>query len=213
MTSSGQEGILGNPGYQVTLDLRNRPCLVVGGGLVAEERTVRLLEAFARVTIVSPDLTRNLERMQGDGRIAVHRRRFKEEDLEGIHLVMNTVASDRAMSGRLMDCSLEKRFLLNAHDQPEFSNFLMPALVRQGALRIAISTSGEGPGVSQRIRKGMESVFNGKFAEYLAWAAEQRRKVFAEEEDSKQRTNRIRRTTVGLRIEGRVHYPKAWDTE
>ncbi len=213
MTSSDPDGILGNPGYQITLDLRDRPCLIVGGGVVAEERTVRLLEAFARVTIVSPDLTRTLERMQGDGRIAVHQRRFKEEDLEGIYLVMNTVASDRALSGCLMDCSQEKRFLLNAHDQPEFSNFLMPALVRQGALRIAISTSGEGPGVSQRIRKGLESIFDRKFADYLEWAAEQRRKVFAQEEDSKRRTNRIRRTTVGLRIEGRVRYPKAWDKE
>ena len=123
---------------------------------------------------------------------------------------MHTVLSDPALSRRLFDLSRVRGFLLNAHDQPDLSNFIMPALVRRGLLRVAVSTSGEGPGVAGRVREGLEAVFDDEFGAYLEWVAEQRRRARAEEPDPERRLRRIRETTEGLRIEGKVHYPEAW---
>jgi len=60
--------------YPVALDLRDRPCLVVGGGPVAEGKVEGLLDAGARVTVVSPALTERLAAWATEGRIA-HRQR------------------------------------------------------------------------------------------------------------------------------------------
>lgn len=201
---------MGNPGYQITLDLTDRPCLVIGGGENAEERTGRLLEARARVTVVSPEVTPGLARLASEGRIAHHARRFEEGDLRDVFLVMNTVMSDPALSARLFELSEAGRFLLNAHDQPTLSNFIMPALVLRGLLRVAVSTSGEGPGVARKVREGLEATFDAAFGAYLDWVAEQRRLAKAEEPDAERRIERMRKATEGLRIEGSVRYPEAW---
>ena len=202
---------MSKPGYQITLDLTDRPCLVIGGGENAGERTGRLLEARARVTVVSPNLTPGLERLSSEGRIVHRRRRFEEGDLEGVFLVMHTVMADPALSRRLFALSQERGFLLNAHDQPDLSNFIMPALVRRGLLRVAVSTSGESPGVAKQVREGLETIFDETFGAYLDWVAGQRRRAKAEEPDPERRLGRIRETTEGLRIEGKVHYPEAWE--
>ena len=55
--------------YPVALDLRDRLCLVVGGGPVAEAKVEGLLAAGARVTVVSPDLTESLAAWAIDGRV------------------------------------------------------------------------------------------------------------------------------------------------
>ena len=201
---------MSNPGYQITLDLTDRLCLVIGGGENAEERTGRLMEARARVTVVSPTLTQELERLVAGGRVAHCPRRFEEGDLQDVFLVMNTVMSDPALSRRLFDLSGARRFLLNAHDQPALSNFIMPALVRRGLLRVAVSTSGEGPGVARRVREGLETLFDAAFGAYLDWVAEQRRLGKAEEPDAERRIERMQKTTEGLRVEGRVRYPEGW---
>ena len=47
-------------GLQINLDVENRPCLVVGGGEEAANKTGRLLDAGAKVTVVSPTLNDTL---------------------------------------------------------------------------------------------------------------------------------------------------------
>jgi precorrin-2 dehydrogenase/sirohydrochlorin ferrochelatase len=198
------------PGFQVSLDLDGRPCLVIGGGRTAEERVGRLLDAGARVTLVSPGLTPGLCDLAENDRFRHVAREFRESDLEGIFLVMNTLMSDPGLSRRLLDLSRERGFLLNAHDQPAHSNFLMPALVRRGKLRIAIGTSGASPGIARRIRQGLSAMFDEEFEAYLDWVAGVRRRARAEEPDPNRRFVRMQEATEGFGVEGRVVYPKAW---
>ena len=83
-----------SPYYPVALNLRDRPCLVVGGGPVAEAKVEGLLDAGARVTVVSPALTERLASWATEGRIAHRRREYIESDCEGQHLAFS--ATDRA---------------------------------------------------------------------------------------------------------------------
>lgn len=198
----------GNPGYQITLVVAGRPCLVIGGGGNAEERTRRLLDGGAEVTVVSPDLTPGLSQMASEGRVLHHPRKFADEDLRGVFLVMNTVLSDPGLSLRLFGAAETWGFLLNCHDQPKASNFQMPALVRQGFLRVAISTSGEGPGVALKVREGLQRMFDGTFGRYLDRVSEVRRRARMEEPDPERRIARVRAMTEGLRIHGEVQYPE-----
>ena len=79
-------------GFQINLDVQDRACMVIGGEDEAAEKTNRLLEAGARVTVVSPKLNEELKGLAASARILHRGRRFKSSDVDGgVWLVMNTV--------------------------------------------------------------------------------------------------------------------------
>jgi len=103
--------------YPVALDLRDRPCLVVGGGPVAEAKVEGLLDAGARVTVVSPSLTERLASWATEGRIAHRQREYIESDCEGQHLAFS--ATDRREVTEAVAADASRRGVrVNAADDP-----------------------------------------------------------------------------------------------
>ena len=203
--------------YQIALDVDGRPCLVVGGGEEAVEKVDRLLEAGAAITVVSPRVAPELEAWERQGSITICRRRFAPEDAEGVFLVQNCVKSDAALSAHLYRLSEEKRFLLGSWDQPGYSNYTMPALVRRGRLRVAVSTGAASPSLAAALRRQMEAIFDDEFVAYLDWLAERRRAIEEAESDQEKRNALFRQGVSGFRLEGSITYPEAFrereDTE
>jgi precorrin-2 dehydrogenase len=196
--------------FQASLDVEGRPCLVVGGGAEAEEKTGRLLEAGARVTVVSPDATPQLEAWAGQSEIVLHRRRYEPADLDGVHLAVNTVKSDPALSREIYRLCEERRILLSAYDQPDDSNFVMVALVRSGWLRVAFATGATSPALARTLREEFERVFDEEFAAFTEYLAEMRRRLEAELPKGAQRSAALRRLVEGLRLRAEVEYPAAY---
>src|SRR5437667_285238 len=88
--------------YPVTLGLERRSCLVVGGGVTAEGKVTGLLEAGARVTVISPRLSRGLAALAGDGHFRWQPREFMAGDTEGFLLVM-VATGDGAVNRAVAD--------------------------------------------------------------------------------------------------------------
>ena len=87
-----------NAGFQVTLDLDGRQCLVIGGDEEAVEKTTRLLDAGAKVTVVHPTLHGDLRKLTASG-IIIHRgRTFRSTDAQGAVLILNVVKDDLALA-------------------------------------------------------------------------------------------------------------------
>jgi precorrin-2 dehydrogenase/sirohydrochlorin ferrochelatase len=148
--------------YPVFLDLRERSCVVVGGGQVAERKALALLEAGANVTVVSPALTRKLSELSSAGKITHLAKTFDEEDISGASLVIAAtgISLVNADIGRL--CK-KKEVLVNVASPPDESSFIVPSVVDRGALLIAISTSGESPVLAKRIRMELEKMFGPEY--------------------------------------------------
>src|SRR5262245_34766862 len=108
-----------NPGFPVTLDVRGRQCVVLGGGDEASEKTQRLLDAGAKVIVVSPTLNDALRKLTAAAKVIHRVRLFRGTDADGAFLVINTVRSDEDFSRSLYDLAVKERFLLCAMDQPE----------------------------------------------------------------------------------------------
>src|SRR5207245_10670379 len=120
-------------GFQIKLDVKDRPCLGVGGGDEATEKTNKLLDVGARVTVISPKLSDELKGLAASAKVLHRGRRFKASDVEGgICLVINTVRTDEVLSRDLYALAKQKGFLLCSPDQPEYSTFTLPALVQRG---------------------------------------------------------------------------------
>ena len=151
--------------YPVCLDLRHRPCLVVGGGGVGTRKVMGLLAGGAGVTVVSPDLTPEL-RVLVPERIEWRRGHYHSSDLEGMFLVIGAT-NDEETNRQIHADASDKNILCNISDRPEICNFILPSVVRRGDLILAVSTSGKSPAFAKKLRKDLEGQFGEEYAVFL----------------------------------------------
>jgi precorrin-2 dehydrogenase/sirohydrochlorin ferrochelatase len=168
--------------YPVNLDIKNRKCLVVGGGDVGTRKVMTLLDCGARVVVVSPTVTEKIEELSNNGLIKLERRGFKPSDLDKMFLVIG--ATDNPELNRQIHTGAERLGMLcNIADRPEVCNFILPAIVNRGDLIIAISTSGKSPAFAKKIRKGLEKKFGTEYADFLTLMGGIRTKLLSEDHE------------------------------
>ncbi len=154
--------------FAIFLKLDGRPCLVVGGGAIAEGKIASLLRSGARVTVASPHLTPALLQRAHRDEIRWESRSFRADDLDGIFLVV--AATSSCETNALVYREADRRGILcNAVDQPQDCHFYYPAVVDRGALQIAISTTGLSPSLAQRLRKELEVQFGPEYERWVEW--------------------------------------------
>lgn len=172
--------------YPVFLVLRERPCLIIGGGEVAERKTLSLLEAGADVTIVSPVLSHKLAELARTQKVRHFPRTFEERDLAGIFLVIAATDSPEINASVARLCR-KKHVLVNVAAPPEESSFIVPSVVERGDLVIAISTSGDSPGLSKRIRRELEERYGREYEVFLGRMETLRKRLKEEIADENKR--------------------------
>jgi siroheme synthase-like protein len=142
--------------YPVMLDLAGRPCLVVGGGPVAERKIDGLLAADARVTVVSPSLTPALLTLAAEARLHWRPREYLAGDAAGFAFVM-VAASDASVSEAIAAECRARGTWINCADDPARCDFILPAVFRRGALTVAVSTGGVSPTMARLVREELEA--------------------------------------------------------
>jgi siroheme synthase-like protein len=155
--------------YPVFLDLRDRPCAVLGGCAMAEEKVRGLLAAGARVTVIAPSLTPALAELAAEGRILHRAREYQPGDLQGVVLAISTDRTPE-VAGAVWREARDRNVLLNTVDDVPHCNFIAPAVVRRGDLSIAISTGGKAPVLAVRLRQRLERELGEEHARFLALA-------------------------------------------
>ena len=159
--------------YPVFLDLTDHRCLVVGGGPVAEGKVEGLLAAGARVTVVSPTVTARLAGWAAEGRLLLHSRAYRAEDLGGHRVAF--VATDDAEVTRAVAAEARARSIwVNAADEPARCDFILPSVIRRGRLVVAVSTGGASPAAARAIREELEGYLSAEHAALVELAAEAR---------------------------------------
>jgi siroheme synthase-like protein len=143
--------------YPIALELTGRPCLVVGGGSVAERKVTALLQANASVTVVSPRVT-----PARAARINLVARRYRRCDVAGQGLVFVTT-DDRAVNAAVARDARARGIWVNAADDPPHCDFILPSVLRRGALIVAVSTGGASPALARAIREQLEEYFTEEY--------------------------------------------------
>ena len=202
--------MVANPGFPLTVDVRGYPVLVLGGDEEAAEKTQRLLDAGAKVTVIAPTLHDQLKQLAASAKVVHRGRHFRETDLESAILVLNMIRGDKEFARSLFARAREKKFLLWSVDHPEASNVTMPAVVASGHARVAISTSGMAPALSGFMKEDLERILDADFAAFVEWLGKLREQAKANEPDAEKRRALLREALDGFRLLGRVQYPKVW---
>jgi len=166
--------------YPVYLDIKNRNCLVIGGGSVGTRKVMTLLACGANVTVVSTDATEELHQLSKNGEIKLKERPFQTTDLDDRFLVIG--ATDNQKLNFNIHAEAERRGLLcNIADRPKACNFILPSIVNRGDLIIAISTSGKSPAFAKKLRKHLEKEFGDEYAKFLNLMGAIRQKLLSQD--------------------------------
>ena len=197
-------------GFQVTLDVVGRSCLVLGGDDEALEKVTRLLHAGAKVTVVHPTLHTELRKLTASAKIIHRGRTFRATDSQGVMLILNVVKDDLGLAKSLYELAQNERFLLWSIDRPDLSNVMMPALVQRGALRIAISTGGASPALAGVLRRNLEGLFDEEFEQFLDWLGALREELKKTELSDHRRRERLLEAIEGFKLTGEIVYPNSW---
>ncbi|MFH0783639.1 MAG: bifunctional precorrin-2 dehydrogenase/sirohydrochlorin ferrochelatase [Pseudomonadota bacterium] len=143
------------PFYPVNLRTNNRLCIVVGGGGVALRKVRSLLEAEAKVRIISPIVGTELHRLADSGQIEWLKRGYVEGDLKGAFLVF-AATDDRNVQIMTQREAGKSSAIFNSADDPGGSDFHVPAHFRRGKMLITVSTGGGSPALAKKIREQLE---------------------------------------------------------
>lgn len=164
--------------FPMFMKLEGRRCLVVGAGKVGEPKIGGLIDTGARVHVIALKVSQAVHAWAAAGKITLELRAFVAGDLERTFLAVVATAS-RELNESIYRQAQRRGVLCNVVDDPEFCDFYYPAVVRRGDLQIAISTSGQSPSLSQKLRQQLELQFGPGYAEWVAELGETRRLVLA----------------------------------
>jgi precorrin-2 dehydrogenase/sirohydrochlorin ferrochelatase len=174
------------PYYPLFLDVTGKVCVVVGGGRVAERKVRTLLASGARVRVVTPHASKGIRALHEAGRIGLQQRAYKTADLRNASLVF-AATDDSPTNERVSQDAREKGIPVNVVDSPGLCDFIVPAVVKQGPIVIAISTSGTLPMLARSLREEIEKKLSKDYARYATKIGRLRKLLMERVGDRKKR--------------------------
>jgi len=149
-------------GYPVALELRNRRCVVIGGGELAEHKARGLLDAGAAVVAIAPKFTSGLEELQRRQSLSLIEKAYGDGDLEGAFLAI-AATDDGDINAEVFEEAERRRVLLNAVDDIAYCHFAAPSIIRRGDFMMTISTGGKAPAFAKKLRKKLSADFGDEY--------------------------------------------------
>lgn len=162
----------------IFVNIKEKPCLVVGGGAVAARKVALLRKAGGQVTVVSPLLVDELSEMAENGDIRYLAREFEDDDINTPVLVI-AATDQREVNEKISTLAQARGIPVNVVDESELGNFIMPSIVDRSPVQIAISTGGASPVLARMIRTKLEGCIPAAYGRLAALVDGFRQKVKA----------------------------------
>lgn len=148
------------------IELKDRCCLVAGGGKVALRKVETLRDFGAKLTVVAPSILPEIRAMEG---VVCKEKYFEKSDLMGQELVVAST-DDPEQNHRISQACQEEKIWVNVVDQKEDCSFIFPAYLKEGGVIAAFSSGGKSPAITQYLRSKIQSAMTpllGELAEML----------------------------------------------
>ena len=162
--------------YPMFLNISGKRCVVVGGGRVALRKVRALLEHRASIEVISPDPCPELIELAEEGRIRTLRRHYQLGDLQKA-LIAIAATDNSDINQQVVKEAQGEAVLVNAVDDLENSDFIVPSYVRRGDMTIAVSTAGKSPALARKIRARLEKELGDEYASLVHLIGEVRAEV------------------------------------
>jgi uroporphyrin-III C-methyltransferase / precorrin-2 dehydrogenase / sirohydrochlorin ferrochelatase len=169
----------------IFIDIKQKPCLVVGGGDIAYRKITLLLKAHAQVICIDQSACQSVQELADKGRITLIQRNFKTSDINSQTLIISAT-NNSEINVQISQLAYEANIPANVVDSPDLCSFVMPSIVDRSPIVIAISSAGKAPVLARLIRGKLESTIPqayGKLAELAGNFRDQVKEKFSNIED------------------------------
>ena len=140
--------------YPVYLNLKGRSCVIIGGGRVAEGKLSKLQGAGARITVISPQVTQEIQTAAHEGQLEWCEREYQDGDLQQAFLAV-AATNVRSVNQQIFQEAERHNVLLNVVDDTPLCTFIAPSIVERGPVTLAISTAGASPALARKLRESL----------------------------------------------------------
>lgn len=152
--------------YPVFLDIKDKICVIVGGGEVALRKVERLLDCGAKVSIISPKLTPELAALKDKKMIFHVAAEYSGDLIEKAALIIGAT-DDEKTNARISQDARAKGIPVNIVDDPQKCDFILPSVVQRGDLAITIGTGGKSPALARHLREELEGKYGREYEIFL----------------------------------------------
>lgn len=152
--------------YPVHLQFRGRTALIVGGGPIAAAKAKAVHEGGAHVTVLARTVSAEMQTAVAELGLSCEQREFRDADLEGVWLIIGAT-NDPALHVRIFEATRQRNILVCIVDDPEHSDFIVPAVLKRGELVVTVSTSGVAPAYASRIRDYLGEIIGDSYGQAL----------------------------------------------
>lgn len=139
------------------VDLKDRSCLVVGGGEIAARKAGLLIKANAKVTIVAPNISKSTQDFVNQKKATWVKDLFQSEHLSGTTIVIAATDHD-SVNRDVYKQAKAKNILVNVADCPELCDFILPSILDRSPIVVAVSSGGKSPILARQLRARLETL-------------------------------------------------------
>ncbi|NQY02377.1 MAG: uroporphyrinogen-III C-methyltransferase [Halieaceae bacterium] len=164
--------------FPVSLRLRGRHVLLVGGGSVGVRKARLMARAGAQLTVVAPNIVPELESALEEWGGTWRRKRYETADLEGQKLVI-AATPDRELNQSIFEEADARNIPVNVVDDPALCTFIVPSIVDRNPITIAINSGGSSPVLARNVRTQIETLVPQGYGRLARWAGQMRERVKA----------------------------------
>lgn len=183
--------------YSVMLDIKARRVLVCGGGSVAWRKIRRLLTAQAHITVIAPEVVREIMQHVEKGELTLEKRCFKLDDIKALPpFAVIAATDDAALNRSIADYCKAHNILCNTITEPEHGSFAVQAEIPRARYAVSISTFGQGPGFSRALREYLEPLLDARLDLAVAVYIALRDWLLVNEDDAERRQAALRRLSL-----------------
>jgi uroporphyrin-III C-methyltransferase/precorrin-2 dehydrogenase/sirohydrochlorin ferrochelatase len=172
--------------FPVFLDLKQRRCLLVGGGEVATRKGRLLTKAGAILRVVAPDISAELRELVAQHHGDIDQREYQTSDMNDCVLVV-AATDDEQLNEKISLDAKAKNLPVNVVDSPALCTYITPAIIDRSPLIIAVSSGGESPVLARLIRAKLETLIPTAYGKLAQLASRWREQVKSTFSDTDQR--------------------------
>jgi siroheme synthase-like protein len=184
------------------IDIKNKKCLVIGGGTVACRKIEALLEFETNITVIAPKVCQEVKMMQD--RIELMLREYRDTDLDNAFFVI-AATNDTRLNSAISKACLERNILINTVDELENCNFIFPAYIQQGNITVGITTSGSSPMLAGHIKRSLREAIPDYYEELVNILGGYRKSIKERIGDIGKRSAALRELTeLGIQRQGLI---------
>lgn len=143
--------------FPLFVDLTKKKVVFIGAGFIAQRRATVLSDFCSNITVIAPEICKEIEELEKEGNVTVVRKSYDKEDIAGADIVLAATGDPEVNEAVYRDCK-ELGITVNVSSDKALCDFYFPGIVKEGSMVAGISASGTAHRKARLIREGLSDI-------------------------------------------------------